>query len=36
MLPLASGIFTLRLCGQLVEDVKALFGHGSDDNKEVA
>ena len=36
VLPLASGIFTLRLCGQLVEDVKALFGHGSDDNKEVA
>ena len=36
VLPLASGIFTLRLIGQVVEDIKALFGHGSDDNKEVA
>ena len=36
VLPLASGIFTLRLIGQVVEDIKGLFGHGSDDNKEVA
>ena len=36
MLPLASGIFTLRLIGQVVEDIKGLCGHGSDDNKEVA
>ena len=36
VLPLASGIFTLRLIGQVVEDIKGLCGHGSDDNKEVA
>ena len=36
VLPLASGIFTLRLIAQVVQDIKALFGHGSDNNKEVA
>ena len=36
VLPLASGIFTLRLIAQVVQDIKALFGHGSDNDKEVA
>ena len=36
VLPLASGIFTLRLIAQVVQDIKGLFGHGSDNDKEVA